>query len=105
MGSVTKPRISGIHVLSNGRVVNVDPQTGVATFETCFWLVRVASGNPEPDSIEDTYRDVECGSRVFSLDGSLDHTACDAGHVRHAYGSAEQQAQELQVWFEECQSR
>lgn len=30
----------------------------------CAWLVRKASGNPEPDSPEDCYVVVECGEPV-----------------------------------------
>lgn len=64
---------------------------------TCTWLVRVPSGNPEPDSPADCWRIVECGRPVYSLGGpgdEFDHTTCEAGHVRHAYGSPEQQAEE-----------
>jgi hypothetical protein len=88
--------------LRSGALVEVAP-SGRATFLTCSWLVRVASGNPEPDSIEDTYLDVECGARVYSLDGAadLEHTRCEWGHVRHAYGSREQRAEEFEQWMTE----
>ena len=74
-------------ILRSGTVVWVEG--GVATIERCSWLVRVATGNPEPDSIEDTYRDEECGGKVKSLDGTMDHTTCEYGHDRHTYGTAE----------------
>ncbi len=41
----------------------------------CKWLVRVPSGNPEPDSIEDTYKDVECG------DPNVDYRALCGYHA------------------------
>jgi hypothetical protein len=50
--------------LNSGTVVMVDTVTGIATFRTCFWLIRVPSGHPEPDSFADTFRDVECGARL-----------------------------------------
>jgi hypothetical protein len=50
--------------LNSGLEVLVDDVTGRVTFRTCPWLVRVPSGNPEPDSFEDTFRDVECGVRL-----------------------------------------
>lgn len=50
----------------------------------CSWLVRVASGNPEPDSIEDTYMDVDCGAVMRPHPGypGTDAVICDHGHER-----------------------
>lgn len=42
------------------------------TATTCAWLVRVPSNNPEPDSPEDCWREVECGEPV----GSGRHALC-----------------------------
>ncbi len=50
--------------LNSGTEVLVDTETGKATFRTCFWLIRVPSGHPEPDSFADTFMDVECGARL-----------------------------------------
>lgn len=86
-------------VLASGRMAFVDDD-GRAELVTCSWLVRVASGNPEPDSIEDTYRDVECGEpmRFDAPDGMV----CDAGHEfgnmarRLGPGGTEWQREELE---------
>lgn len=85
-----EPVILAHRVLVNGAIVAVD-EKGKATFVGCDWLVEVASGNPEPDSYADTVTVVPCGAKVRSLDGSLDHTRCDAGHERHPYGSVEEE--------------
>ena len=94
-----------LRVLRNGRIIDVDDH-GRATFETCIWLVQVPTAllypapSPEedpdglwepwyPDSADDLYTIIECGARCSSLDGTLDHTTCDAGHDRHAYGTPE----------------
>lgn len=53
-----------IRTLNSGTEVYVDAVTGKVTFRTCTWLVRVASGHPEPDSFADTFMDVECGTRL-----------------------------------------
>lgn len=78
-----------------------DSEFNTPTGYECSWLVLVPSGNPEPDSPSDLYREVECGAPVFSRDGDEDHTCCENGHVRHAYGSAEQQAEERMEAFAE----
>jgi hypothetical protein len=77
------------------------------TFVTCSWLVEVATGNPEPDFPSDLYTVEECGARVTSLDGKadLEHTECENGHVRHAYGSAEWQADDMaDYWAERAEA-
>jgi hypothetical protein len=53
-----------IRKLNSGLDVLVDPSTGKVTFRTCTWLVRVASGHPEPDCFADTFKDVDCGVRL-----------------------------------------
>jgi hypothetical protein len=76
-------------VLKSGTLVWVDPETRVAEVLRCSWLVEVATGNPEPDGPEDLWRVEECGAKVKSLDGTDDHTRCERGHTRHAYGTPE----------------
>lgn len=47
---------------------------------TCGWLVERASGNPEPDSYEDTVIIAECGEPVpVDIDGEPTgrHALCD----------------------------
>jgi hypothetical protein len=89
----------GMRVLTNGRVVDV-ADDGRAPFFLCNWLVRVLSNNPEPDSIDDMYLYVDCGARVRSLDGSLDHLSCDAGHTRHSYGTLENERDNIAAEIE-----
>lgn len=59
--------------LNSGLEVLVDVETGKVTFRSCYWLVRVASGHPEPDSFADTFMDVECGVRLTN-----DQDLCEA---------------------------
>lgn len=97
-----------VRILSNKRIVDVD-ERGRATFETCSWLVNVPTASlhpapaPEddpngewepwyPDFPSDVYTAVECGARITSLDGTLEHTTCDNGHAHHTYGSPEWEA-------------
>lgn len=58
---------------------------------TCLWLVLVPSGNPEPDSEADCWREVECGAPVTDV---VDGWTCEAGHSHYYYGSPTQQEQE-----------
>jgi hypothetical protein len=76
---------------------------GVAHFLICDWLVEVPTFHPEPDFPSDLYAIVPCGANVRSLDGTttLGHTACDAGHVRHTYGSPEWAEAEAYAEFRE----
>lgn len=67
-----------IRTLNSGTQVYVDTETGKVTFRSCYWLVRVPSGHPEPDSFADTFRDVECGIRLRN-----DQELCEA-HQAHA---------------------
>ena len=62
---------------------------GKGTLAVCHWLVRVASGNPEPDSIEDTYVDVECGARITWYGDEGSSFRCEAGHEHHSYVATE----------------
>ena len=53
------------------------------TAETCPWLIRVASGNPEPDFPEDLWKEVECGAELTVNEyGSW---RCAAGHEHVTY--------------------
>lgn len=67
-----------VRQLSNGFYVYVE-DSGAATLARCSWLVEVASGNPEPDSVEDLYDVIECGGRMVRMTdaGSF---ACEHGH-------------------------
>ena len=98
------PRSNGstIRRLSSGVLVEVFGSSPVK-FVTCSWLVEVATGNPEPDFPSDLYTVEECGARVTSLDGKadLEHTECENGHVRHAYGSAARQEEDQAEYFAE----
>lgn len=55
---------------------------GVYAVWRCDWLVRVATGHPEPDSFADTFRDIPCGHIMRQVDG---YPTCDGGHVRYPY--------------------
>lgn len=65
-------------ILASGAIVAVDPTTGVATFETCGWLIQVASGAEEIDFPEDAYRLVDCGARLYF--DAPDGCRCEYGH-------------------------
>lgn len=52
-----------LRTLNSGLEVLVD-EKGRVTFRTCYWLIRVATNHPEPDSFADTFVDVECGVRL-----------------------------------------
>jgi hypothetical protein len=90
---MTTTQFPSLVVLRSGRVAYIDADRK-ATLETCTWLVRVPSHHPEPDSEADCWLEIDCGAPVFAKDGDLDHTFCTHGHVRLAYGSPAQQAQE-----------
>jgi len=61
----------------------------------CTWLVEVASGNPEPDSIEDTVMIIDCGApRTAIHENGSDGWACEAGHHHWEYGSPNQASEE-----------
>lgn len=74
--------------LTAGTLVDVPEGGGKAVRVTCSWLVRVASGNPEPDFPEDLWTEVECGARVEehpSYKGRFEPgeaTICENGHDR-----------------------
>ena len=84
--------------LAGGLIVEVDC-TGHTSPAACTWLVRVPSGNPEPDFIEDTYRDVDCGARLFD-DGHFSYH-CEAGHRHVSYSDPDYPTFEAQLAFEE----
>lgn len=78
--------MADLRELRSGTVVYVD-DAGLAHPFSCSWLVQVASGNPEPDSIEDTYLLVDCGAPVRRHpdypDAELGQAlTCDVGHDR-----------------------
>lgn len=74
--------------LTAGTMVDVPEGGGKATPVTCSWLVRVRSGNPEPDFPEDEWNEIECGAKVRehpSYRGRFEPgeaTICDHGHDR-----------------------
>jgi hypothetical protein len=88
--------------LASGALVEVG-EDGTAEFLTCSWLIEVATGHPEPDFPSDLYDVVECGAKVFTLDGAadLDHTTCEFGHERHAMGTSEWYRQEWEAEMRE----
>jgi hypothetical protein len=97
---MTTTQFPSLVVLRSGRVAYIDADRK-ATLETCSWLVQVPTASlypPEaewyPDSPSDVYTELDCGAPVFAKDGDLDHTFCTNGHVRLAYGSPAQQAEE-----------
>ena len=85
----------------NSKAVTWVQDNGKAEIQRCSWLVRVASGNPEPDSFSDTFMDIDCNAIVRSLDGTVAHTACDHGHEFHEMGSAEWMEQEQALAYSE----
>lgn len=73
--------------LTAGTLVDAPEGGGKATVVTCSWLVRVPSGNSEPDSEADCWREIECGARVRVHPSYLgfepgEATICDNGHDR-----------------------
>lgn len=97
VSNLTMENTQGLRRLANDRIVWVDEQ-GKSTFQTCGWLIEVASGNPEPDSIEDTVEIVECGEPLFALSPDCGSWRCAGGHCHWEYGSPEQIAQERAEW-------
>lgn len=90
----THPLANTLRRLASGHLVEID-EYGKASPVSCSWLVQVVSGNPEPDSIEDTYKIVECGARVFALTFDPEGGwGCESGHHHWPYGSDQQQAEE-----------
>jgi hypothetical protein len=59
----------------------------------CPWLILVPSGNPEPDSEADMWREVECGAPLH--DDPPDGCCCENGHV---FGNLERR------WMEEAET-
>jgi hypothetical protein len=89
-------------VLASGRIAYTDTR-GVATLETCTWMVEVPSGHPEPDSPSDCWTMVACGAPVYAINGDLDTGYyCSEGHRHLTYGSPAQQVEEaLEAFMEE----
>lgn len=87
MGLVNESTIGpfvGSRFLLSGLLVETS-ETGVYTAVTCDWLVRVPSGNPEPDFPEDLWRIVPCGAKVRrhpDYPERNDATMCEHGHDR-----------------------
>jgi hypothetical protein len=78
-------------------------EKGVYAVHRCFDLVRVASGNPEPDSFADTFVDVECKAIVRAVDGRTTKTKCDSGHVHTSYEDPDFAADEAAWAYHERQ--
>ena len=86
-------------VLASGRIAIIG-ERGKVELATCGWLVEVPSGNPEPDSEADCWREVDCGAPLFAIDGDIDAGwYCANGHQHYTYGSARQQQQEREEAF------
>lgn len=73
--------------LTAGTLVDVPERGGKAEIIKCSWLVRVPSGNPEPDSEADCWTEIECGARVREHPNYRgfepgEATICDNGHDR-----------------------
>lgn len=49
------------------------------TIHHCPWIVQVPSGNPEPDSPADLWKEVECGAPITPTHNGQGWE-CDAGH-------------------------
>lgn len=83
--------MNGFQVLASGAVASLTPRGRVQVAEVvrCGWLVRVPSGNPEPDSESDCWNEVECGA-TFRVDPRFPDAClgevliCDNGHERLA---------------------
>jgi hypothetical protein len=66
---------------------------------TCHWLIRVASGNPEPDFPEDLWMEVECGAELtVNEHGSW---RCAAGHEYVTYDDPARGAYDAEQAFNE----
>jgi len=73
---------------------NLDPTT-------CFWLVQVPSGNPEPDFPSDTWKEVECGAPLTT--NEFGSWACSAGHRHVSYADPARAAFEYEQFLAEAQ--
>jgi hypothetical protein len=92
-----KDRIS-----ATGAILIAD-EKGVYRVHRCFDLVRVASGNPEPDSFADTFNDIPCGEIVRAVDGRTTKVECDGGHQHTSYEDPDFAADEAAWAFYERQ--
>lgn len=99
------PAVPDFRPIASGRIVEIDSNAR-ATFAACGWWVEVASDNPEPDSIEDCYKTVDCGEPLFADPGFEVHGGhtCAAGHT---FGNLERRwaeaAVEEQIERAECE--
>jgi len=79
-------------------------QAAIESFapELCHWMIEVASGNPEPDSYEDTVKIIDCGAPLtrFVRNGSAGWE-CESGHNGWEYGSPEAEYQMMEEEFNE----
>jgi hypothetical protein len=75
----TVERSDGLHKLADGTLAHV-ADDGAVTPWMCDWLIKVANNHPEPDSIEDCYDIVPCGSPMRDADYGDDTVVCGAGH-------------------------
>jgi hypothetical protein len=67
--------------------------------DRCDWLIRVASGNPEPDFPEDLWTEIECGAQLTVNEyGSW---RCASGHEHVSYADPARGAWDVeQAWLE-----
>jgi hypothetical protein len=67
--------------------------------DRCHWLVRVSSGNPEPDFPEDLWKEIECGAELTVNEyGSW---KCAAGHEYVTYDDPARSAWDVEQAFNE----
>lgn len=78
MTTTTTPQASEVRALASGTLVEVTPD-GRAELLRCSWLLRVASGHPEPDSEADCWTEVECGATYRWIEGD-ERMECEGGH-------------------------
>lgn len=87
--------------ISHTGAVLIADEKGVYSVLRCFDLVRVASGNPEPDSFADTFRDIDCGAVVRAVEGRTTKTECDHGHTHTSFEDVDYAADEAAWAFHE----
>ena len=99
-------RPSGVRKLAGGQLVDIDPQTGVAKLLRCDWIVRVPSGNPEPDFPEDLWTHLPCGGRMYAHPDFLQDPGAWVCEHGHSYAGLENEVGAYgREWENECSSR
>lgn len=98
-----------LRVLASGTVVAVATATGKVSYPpadqvmACTYLVRVPSGNPEPDSENDCWLILPCGEPALVIKD--EGWECIHGHRHLTYGSPAQIAEErIEAFHEYSQS-